>query len=86
MKESIYVAGDIVIYKGINYRAKWWNKGAVPDVSDAWAAINAPENQQWSEEKVYVQGDIVLYNGVTYRAKWWVKGQAPDVSQAWAAI
>ncbi|WP_186826330.1 carbohydrate-binding protein [Enterococcus durans] len=39
MKESIYVEGDIVTYKGINYRAKWWNKGAVPDVSQAWETI-----------------------------------------------
>lgn len=86
MKESIYVEGDIVTYKGINYRAKWWNKGAVPDVSDVWEAINDPGNQQWSKEKVYVLGDIVIYNGVTYRAKWWVKGEAPDVSQAWETI
>lgn len=82
-KESVYVAGDIVTYKGITYRAKWWNKGAVPGVSDVWEAINEPgSNQQWSKEKAYVQGDIVIYNGVTYRAKWWVKGETPDTSQA----
>ncbi len=87
IEEMVYVAGDTVTYKGITYRAKWWNKGAVPGVSDVWEAISDPGSiQQWNKEKIYVLGDIVIYNGKTYRAKWWVKGEAPDSSQAWESL
>lgn len=41
---EIYVQGDIVIYKGATYRAKWWTQGDLPGENDVWEKIkDAPE-------------------------------------------
>ncbi|MDU3350417.1 MAG: carbohydrate-binding protein, partial [Clostridium sp.] len=37
-----YVAGDIVMYNGVKYKAKWWTQGETPGSNQwgAWEKIN----------------------------------------------
>ena len=37
-----YVAGDIVMYNGVKYKAKWWTQGETPGANQwgAWEKIN----------------------------------------------
>ncbi len=39
-KDKVYVAGDIVMYKGVKYRAKWWNTDKVPGETIDWERID----------------------------------------------
>lgn len=36
---KVYVGGDIVVYNGVKYKAKWWTKGDKPGQSDVWQKI-----------------------------------------------
>ncbi|UXI04363.1 glycosyl hydrolase family 18 protein [Photobacterium sp. TY1-4] len=36
---QVYVGGDIVVYNGVKYKAKWWTRGEQPDTSDVWQQI-----------------------------------------------
>ena len=40
--DSVYVGGDLVIYQGQMYRAKWWTRGDVPGTQQwgPWEAVN----------------------------------------------
>lgn len=40
-KDKIYLEGDIVIYNGQKYRARWWNQGVVPGSDEVWELINS---------------------------------------------
>ncbi|WP_338403319.1 carbohydrate-binding protein [Enterococcus durans] len=84
-KEKAYVQGNIVIYNGVTYRAKWWVKGETPDTSQAWEPIGGTNTvkKNWNKATIYVAGDTVTYNDVTYQAKWWNKGEEPTRSAAW---
>ncbi|MFO6425098.1 PKD domain-containing protein [Motilimonas sp. KMU-193] len=31
-----YSAGDIVVYSGVKFQARWWTKGVQPDLSNTW--------------------------------------------------
>jgi len=31
---TIYVNGDVVLYKGVKYRAKWWNQNSIPGTQE----------------------------------------------------
>lgn len=31
-----YAAGDIVVYQGQTFKAKWWTQGTAPNVNDTW--------------------------------------------------
>lgn len=33
---TAYAAGDLVVYKGRLYRAKWWTQGETPGSSTVW--------------------------------------------------
>ncbi|SKA13095.1 Carbohydrate binding domain-containing protein [Chitinophaga eiseniae] len=33
---TVYAAGDIVVYKGRMYKAKWWTQGETPGSSTVW--------------------------------------------------
>lgn len=84
-KSKVYVAGDTVIYNGVEYTAKWWTCGDIPDSSDAWKSDSVITNE-WTDKKAYNGGDRVTYNGVTYEAKWWTKADKPDTSEVWKKI
>lgn len=36
---KIYLKGDVVIFKGQKYIAKWWVQGEDPDKSQAWEKV-----------------------------------------------
>lgn len=36
---KVYVGGDKVSYKGVNYEAKWWSQGNDPSKGDPWKII-----------------------------------------------
>ncbi len=37
---TVYTGGDIVIYQGQQYRAKWWTQGEQPNNSDVWENLS----------------------------------------------
>ncbi|QEO15573.1 chitinase [Agromyces intestinalis] len=92
---SVYTAGDVVSYGGIEYRAKWWTRNQTPgDQWGPWQAIGgcgtAPTPAPvacapaWDASTVYLAGDRVSRAGVTYVAQWWTKGELPG-STTWGA-
>ncbi|MDT2302955.1 carbohydrate-binding protein [Paenibacillus larvae] len=52
-----------VLYKGLEYKAKYWTKGDQPDKSDAWRLMK-PVILEWDKDKVYYGGDQVIYQGL----------------------
>lgn len=87
---KIYTGGEIVTYKGKQYKAKWWTQGDKPDESGAygpWEELSDPSDpssSEWSDGKIYVADDIVTYQGTKYKAKWWTQGDVPGKSDVWA--
>lgn len=81
--DQIYTAGDLVIYNGIQYRAKWWVRGERPDTSQAWEKVDKTQTQDWVANKAYSGGDQVVYKGKTYEAKWWNTNSNPETSSVW---
>ncbi|MGL5714612.1 MAG: glycosyl hydrolase family 18 protein [Paraclostridium sp.] len=85
---TIYYGGEIVTYKGQEYKAKWWTQGEAPDQSPAWEKIVKPNedgSMDWYEGMVCVGGDVVQYNGKTYEAKWWTN-TTPGSDDSWKLI
>ncbi|WP_185976740.1 glycosyl hydrolase family 18 protein [Catenovulum sediminis] len=83
---AIYHAGDVVIYQGVEYRAKWWTQGNQPDLGGPWEAVNpdtTPGGTTWNASAVYNGGDQVTYQGETYQAQWWTQGEEPGVASVW---
>lgn len=84
---TIYVGGEIVSYNGLEYQAKWWTQGELPDVSNVWELITKDVLLEWNPTKAYNGGDCVLYKGTTYQAKWWTQNNIPSISSdVWTAI
>ncbi|WP_061008689.1 M66 family metalloprotease [Vibrio sp. CUB2] len=77
-----YSGGDLVSYKQLVWKAKYWSQNNQPDNSDVWELISDVA-LPWSTQKAYSGGDQVTYNGVKYEAKWWTRGDQPDVSSVW---
>lgn len=84
-KDKVYLQGDKVIYNGIEYTAKWWTKGDIPETSDAWKKDSSVITE-WDKSLAYNGGDKVTYNGSTYEAKWWTKGEKPSESSVWIKL
>ncbi|MGL5714608.1 MAG: glycosyl hydrolase family 18 protein [Paraclostridium sp.] len=85
---TIYYGGEIVTYKGQEYKAKWWVQGEAPDQSPAWEKIVKPNEDgtiDWYEGMVCVGGDVVTYNGKQYEAKWWTTS-TPGSDDSWKLI
>ncbi|CAM3216428.1 lytic polysaccharide monooxygenase [Paenibacillus lupini] len=83
---KIYLAGDIVTYNGIEYKAGWWTQGDQPDNSDVWKPVSTTAVQAWNSTKAYNGGDQVTYAGHTYKAKWWTKGEIPTNGGVWVLV
>ncbi|MEJ9209739.1 lytic polysaccharide monooxygenase, partial [Paenibacillus larvae] len=79
---KVYTEGMTVLYKGLEYKAKYWTKGDQPDKSDAWRLMK-PVILEWDKDKVYYGGDQVIYQGALYKAKWWTRGEVPGNSNVW---
>ncbi|MGL5541613.1 MAG: carbohydrate-binding protein, partial [Erysipelotrichaceae bacterium] len=85
---KIYYGGEIVVYKGEEYKAKWWTQGGTPDTSSAWEKVVKPNEDgtlNWYSGMVCVGGDRVVYNGATYEAKWWTTS-TPGSDDSWKVI
>lgn len=58
---KVYVGGDIVVYNGITYKAKWWTQGNRPDLGGVWEATTPPVDDTgsvvWQSAAVYNSGD-----------------------------
>lgn len=81
--DKIYVGGDIVTFKGKQYKAKWWTKNNEPGTNDVWECMDKEVGGEWSTESTYVGGDEVTYLGKAWVAKWWTKGDKPGSSDVW---
>ena len=87
-----YHRGDIVVFNGKTYRAKWWTRGENPETSQVWELVDdgnqiaAPA--AWSPFKIYTAGMQVTYKGRVYEAKWWTIGLGPGKGwwSAWKQI
>ncbi len=44
-KSAVYNGGDIVVYNGCQYRAKWWTTGEKPDSSDVWENLGITDGK-----------------------------------------
>ncbi|WP_129543246.1 carbohydrate-binding protein [Serratia sp. 1D1416] len=82
--DKIYVAGDVVIFQGKQYKAKWWTQNNEPGKSDVWESLNKETGGDWNANNVYTGGDEVAYQGKHWIAKWWTKGDKPGTSDVWA--
>ncbi len=81
-----YNAGDIVLYSGVRYQAKWWVKGEVPNTSNAWQKLASDGNSNWQASVAYQGGSIVTHQGNQYKAKWWTQGDEPGKSNVWQKL
>lgn len=79
---TVYNAGDRVLFNGNEYEAKYWTQGNQPDTSNAWELISDVA-VEWNAEKAYQGGEKVQHEGITYKAKWWTKGDVPRKVSVW---
>jgi chitinase len=71
---AVYVAGDIVVFNGAMFRARWWITGEYPHQSEAWerlASDGDPTIPDWVSGRAYTQGERVMFQGNVYEARWW---------------
>lgn len=85
-ESTTYIGGEIVIYNGLEYKAKWWTKGDTPGKSDVWELLTKDVITEWSSDLAYNADDIVTFDGKKYKAKWWTKGDKPSSSNVWIEI
>ncbi|MGL6001053.1 MAG: glycosyl hydrolase family 18 protein [Plesiomonas sp.] len=90
---KVYVAGDTVVYNGVQYKAKWWTQGNQPDLGGPWEAVSSSGGSTvgtaaWTATKAYTTGEKATYNGATWQAQWWTQGEVPGSNQygAWKKI
>ncbi|GAA0714621.1 glycosyl hydrolase family 18 protein [Paraclostridium ghonii] len=85
---KIYVEGDVVIFKGEKYVAKWWVKGEDPDESKSWEKVinnNEDGSIDYYEGLICQGGELVRYEGHTYKAKWWTN-TIPGSDNTWELV
>ena len=85
---TVYVGGNIVWYNGVQYKARWWTKGAVPSNGGVWQEIIPDDGtvRDWRSDLVYTGGDQVKHNGIKYQARWWTRGQTPGSNAVWRKL
>lgn len=84
-KSQVYTSGELVSYKGFDYKARSWTQNNQPDLSAEWEFIG-PGTQIWNEQASYIKDEIVLYNGKKYVSKYWTKNSKPDLLEAWTLL
>ncbi|MCF0260711.1 MAG: hypothetical protein HUJ54_12705 [Erysipelotrichaceae bacterium] len=86
---KIYHGGDVVVYQGIEYTAKWYTHGEIPgDGFNAWERARETDqngNTVWGEGMVCTAKDRVSWNGAVYEAKWWTQS-VPGSDSSWILI
>lgn len=83
-----YLAGDKVIYKGIEYTAKWYTIGNTPGTDPVWekAKTTNPDGYiEYNASDIYNTGDLVLYQGKVYKALWWTTS-TPGSDTSWQFV
>ncbi|OON41353.1 hypothetical protein BTJ39_05165 [Izhakiella australiensis] len=80
-----YFGGEVVSWKGKQYKAKWWTQNNEPGASDVWQSMSQEIGGEWNAGNVYHGGDEVKYQGKNWVAKWWTKGDKPGHSDVWQA-
>lgn len=72
-KEIVYVGGDTVIYKGKEYKAKWWTQNEEPGNSEVWEYIRDVEVEK-KEETEEISKDIAIdtkgFKVIAYYPSW----------------
>jgi hypothetical protein len=79
---QIYVGGEIVLYQGQKWRAKWWTLSA-PGTDDSWELMS--DSNEYIPGRAYVGGETVVYQGQTWRAKWWTTA-VPGSDNTWELV
>ncbi|CEH32875.1 glycosyl hydrolase family 18 protein [Romboutsia lituseburensis] len=85
---KIYYGGELVTYKGQEYKAKWWTQGEAPDKSQAWEKIVKPNEDgsiNYEPGMIFTGGETVKYEGKSYKAKWWTN-TVPGSDDSWQLI
>ena len=85
---TIYNTGDVVLYNGKEYKARWWTKGDNPATSSVWEEVIPDDGtvRAWRADLVYNTGDVVSHEGMQYEAQWWTQGQTPGSSSVWRKL
>ncbi|MFZ6721382.1 carbohydrate-binding protein [Undibacterium sp. Ji49W] len=85
---TLYSAGDQVLYAGKAYQARFSTQGNEPDdTSIAWFEIEPPEAQRtWSGTQYYEAGDQIVFDGQVFVARWSTMGDQPGVDHVWAQV
>lgn len=85
---KVYNTGDIVIYKGVKYRAKYWTQGGTPETNSAWERVvetNPDGSKPYVPGMAYNTGDIVVFEGKKYKANWWTN-TVPGSDSSWTLV
>lgn len=85
---AVYVAGDVVMFNGVLFRARWWVTGVYPDQSEAWERLAAGgdnEIAEFVEGRAYTQGERVMFQGNIYEANWWTTS-IPGTDGSWRRV
>lgn len=89
---GVFDTGDVVVYQGRTFVARWYTRGTVPGgVPGPWSEIVAPATPggiaAWSSATAYYGGEKVLYEGLIYEAQWYSAGTAPTAKHsAWKLV
>ncbi|MBN2735216.1 MAG: hypothetical protein JXQ82_10250 [Methanomicrobiaceae archaeon] len=88
-----YDTGDIVLYKGSMYAARWWTIDEEPGVEYVWLSTSGkliPKTDhakglimQWHPDEIYLSGDTVIYDDGVYSAKWLTMDEKPGETYVW---
>ncbi|WP_052418637.1 chitinase [Methanolacinia paynteri] len=88
-----YDTGDIVLYKGSMYAARWWTMDEEPGIEYVWLSTSGklvpkPDHAKglithWNSDDIYLAGDTVIYDDGVYSAKWLTMGEKPGETYVW---
>jgi len=91
-----YDTGDIVLYGGSMYAARWWTKDEEPGVEYVWLSTSGkliPKTDhakglimQWHPDEIYLSGDTVIYDDAVYSAKWLTMDEEPGDTYVWDLV
>lgn len=88
-----YDTGDIVLYGGSMYAARWWTMDEEPGIEYVWLSTSGklvPKSDhakglimKWNPDEIYLSGDTVIYDDGVYSAKWLTMGEEPGETYVW---
>ncbi|ADN37298.1 Chitinase [Methanolacinia petrolearia DSM 11571] len=92
--EKEYDTGEIVLYGGSMYAARWWTIDEEPGIEYVWLSTSGklvPDRatglmSQWDSGRIYTEGETVIYDDGVYSAKWLTMGEKPGETYVWDMI